>query len=665
MTEPSRAVFLSYASQDAEAARRICDALRAAGIEVWFDQSELRGGDAWDQKIRQQIRDCVLFVPIISANADARTEGYFRLEWKLAVERSRLMADDAGFLVPVVIDTTPDAAARVPDKFREVQWTRLAGGETPPGFVQRVSHLLSPGPHVGPTSAVAARPVGASSRSKPALPLILAALVIGCGYFVVAKFFESRHVAEPPMAATILASPAQSTIPEKSIAVLPFLDMSEKHDQEYFSDGLTEALIDLLAQIPDLHVPARTSSFYFKGKPATVSEIAKALNVAHVLEGSVRRSGNMLRVTAQLIRAKDGYHLWSQTFDHKIEEIFKMQDDIANSVAQVLKVKLQGGADKLSTSPIDLDAYTLFLEGRSEYLKTGNRAITLDAISKYRRALEIAPDYAPAWVALSSATAWAADNYWLPPVAALKDAKELAEHAVQLAPQSPDARVQFARILREADHDYAAAEAELAKAVKLDPSGPVVLGALAENAKRAGEYEKAIALYQQALRADPLSISLLQRLGDVHYRAGNLKEAERIARQVLALDAALPFSHAHLSFILSEEGRGDEALKELQTELAPMGRLAGLVRAYHALGRQSDAESAMSEWERQYGKDHATGAAMLREFIGDRDAALHWVDVAISKNEDLTFIKSDRSFAQLRMDPRYDQLRARIDAQSK
>ena len=145
-TEPSRAVFLSYASQDAEAAQRICEALRAAGVEVWFDQSELRGGDAWDQKIRRQIKECALFVPVISANTQARGEGYFRLEWKLAVDRSHLMADDAPFLFPVVIDDTPDATARVPDRFREVQWTRLNVKDTPETLAARVSKLLGGAP---------------------------------------------------------------------------------------------------------------------------------------------------------------------------------------------------------------------------------------------------------------------------------------------------------------------------------------------------------------------------------------------------------------------------------------------------------------------------------------------------------------------------------------
>ena len=133
MTESNRAVFLSYAAEDAEAAQRICATLRAAGIELWFDQSELRGGDAWDAEIRRQIKACVLFMPLISMHSRARVEGYFRLEWKLAVDRSHLMAEERTFLVPVVIDGTDETDARVPDRFREVQWTRLPGGETPRG----------------------------------------------------------------------------------------------------------------------------------------------------------------------------------------------------------------------------------------------------------------------------------------------------------------------------------------------------------------------------------------------------------------------------------------------------------------------------------------------------------------------------------------------------
>src|SRR5260370_18211577 len=165
MTEPKKAVFLSYASQDAAAALRICEALRAAGIEVWFDQSELRGGDAWDAAIRRQIKACSLFMPVISASTCARVEGYFRLEWKLAVDRSYLIAAEKAFIVPVVIDGTRDSDALVPDRFREVQWTRLADGANATAFAERVSRLLStaPSPAGAPRSAPTSVPMAAPS----------------------------------------------------------------------------------------------------------------------------------------------------------------------------------------------------------------------------------------------------------------------------------------------------------------------------------------------------------------------------------------------------------------------------------------------------------------------------------------------------------------------
>src|SRR5450432_432526 len=197
MTEPFRAVFLSYASQDADSARRICEALRAAGIEVWFDQSELRGGDVWDHKIRQQIQDCSLFVPIISAHTDARTEGYFRLEWKLAVDRSYLMADDAPFLFPVVIDATTDVGARVPEKFRAVQWTRLPAGETPAAFPQRVSALLAGTAKPSPTRALGG-PVHPTQKSRPSRRLGIAAIaVLAVGAIAVLSW---REMTLPPNA---------------------------------------------------------------------------------------------------------------------------------------------------------------------------------------------------------------------------------------------------------------------------------------------------------------------------------------------------------------------------------------------------------------------------------------------------------------------------------
>jgi hypothetical protein len=218
MTEPAKAVFLSYASQDAAAARPIADALRAAGIEVWFDQSELRGGDVWDQTNRRQIRECALFVPIISADTQARPEGYFRLEWRLAEQRTHLMGRSRAFIVPVCVDATPETEADVPDSFSAAQWTRLPAGNTPSAFVERVSRLLSPDEQIASTAArapVAAAPAkanlhaataagvdaatphsAAAGRSKLAWLLLAVAVAIAAGYFAVDRWVLSKRAVE-------------------------------------------------------------------------------------------------------------------------------------------------------------------------------------------------------------------------------------------------------------------------------------------------------------------------------------------------------------------------------------------------------------------------------------------------------------------------------------
>lgn len=326
-SRPTEAVFLSYASEDAEAAKRICDALRAAGIEVWFDQSELRGGDAWDRKIRDQIQDCRLFIPVISANTESRDEGYFRREWRLGVERAGDMVHKRTFLVPVVIDGTSERGAAVPEKFQELQWTRLPGGETPPEFVQRVAALVGPAggsdaavPSLraglsGVTARVARAPASRARDRRWPYTALIGALVAGAIALMLVRPWRSLQL---PSTNT----PAPVAVAEKSVAVLPFTDLSEKKDQEYFADGLTEEIIDILTRVPGLRVPARTSAFYFKGKNVPISEIARALNVATVLEGSVRKSGNHYRITAQLIRGDTGAHVWSKTFDREATNVF-------------------------------------------------------------------------------------------------------------------------------------------------------------------------------------------------------------------------------------------------------------------------------------------------------------------------------------------------------
>src|SRR5579862_3191336 len=385
------AVFLSYASQDGQAARLICEALRAAGIEVWLDQSELRGGDAWDQSIRRQIKNCALFMPLISKHTHERAEGYFRLEWKLAVDRSHFITAHKAFLLPVVIDATGDDEEHVPDKFREVQWTRLPAGETPPEFVKRVKQLLSAGlPQ--PAGATIARPAPVSARRSRLNPGWLAVV----GLAALAAFGAYLFIAKP-----WVGKPAPQVFapPPHSIAVLPFVNMSGDKDQEYFSDGLTEELLNSLAQINELQVADRTSAFSFKGKDNDIGVIGRKLNVGAVLEGSVRRSAHTIRITAQLINAVTGYHLWSHTYDRDLGDVLKLETEIATSVASALKVSLLGDeATKIelggTRNPAAFDAY---LRGRKIHLAKHEAKDYQAAIAAYTEAIGLDPNYALAF----------------------------------------------------------------------------------------------------------------------------------------------------------------------------------------------------------------------------------------------------------------------------
>ncbi len=270
MSETNKAVFLSYASQDAEAAKRICDALRGAGVEVWFDQSELVGGDAWDQKIRKQIKECALFVPVISANTQARMEGYFRREWKLAVERTHDMADHVTFLVPVVLDDTRDREAHVPEAFLKVQWTRLSGGETPPTFAERVRKLLKGGTETvaakvgAPLDGARGRPQGTPLRRNLSRPWVVATL-FGAAAAVALAIWRPWHGAEkPPVAPTSAPAAPQSEARQLAGRARVLIDAIDSTADDFATaEGLVKRALELDANDGEIWaVSSRLNSSY-------------------------------------------------------------------------------------------------------------------------------------------------------------------------------------------------------------------------------------------------------------------------------------------------------------------------------------------------------------------------------------------------------------------
>jgi TolB-like protein len=663
---PTGAVFLSYASQDSDAARRICDALRAASINVWFDQSELRGGDAWDRRIRKQIHDCALFIPIISANSQARLEGYFRLEWKLAVERTHLMSDRVAFLVPVVIDDTVDAQADVPERFRAVHWMRLPGGVTQLEFVARIKRLLTAEP---PTTA--GFPTGAASGSSPiplttgrpsplrrALPIAVALLgLVALAYILFERLWISKPAA--PTAASNAASSsgapsAAFTPPPHSIAVLPFADMSQNHDQEYFGDGMAEEIVSLLVKVPDLKVIGRTSSFQFKGKADDLRKVGAALGAAYVVEGSVRRSGDHIRVTVQLIDTHDGTHRWSETYDRQASDTLKIQDEIAANVVRALQLEVtSAGFLRGRVLPRNGETYDSYLRGLHA-LNRFNQPGMNEAVAHFRHALTLDPHFVPAAEQLARTLcdqpAWG----FVPPSIGYEQARVAADAALKLAPQSAIAHAVLGCVHVWYDWDWPAALQEVETAMALSPNDPFVLGTAAIQRGAVGQWVESLSLCHAALSTDPLHAGAYQISFWTFIHLGRFAEAERAIRRVLEISPTYTGAHFQLGLILLMEGRSQEALTEMQKEIPLGGRAAGLVLVYHALRRTQEADAELAQLEVEHASDMAMWIAGLHAFRGQKDQAFTWLEKAYAqKDHYLWTIKTDPLLKNLEADPRY------------
>ena len=628
MSEPVRAIFLSYASQDADAARRICDALRAAGLEVWFDQSELRGGDAWDASIRRQVKECALFVPVISANTDARSEGYFRLEWKLAVDRSHLMADDQAFLLPVVIDATREASARVPDRFRERQWSRLEDAGAMAAFAQRVSRMAS-------GAALPPEPHGA--------------------------------VRETPVAAS-----AQGDTP--SIAVLAFANRSNAADDEYFSDGLADELLNVLAKMRGLRVAARTSAFSFKGKQATVAEIGRALKVATVLEGSVRKAGNRVRIAVQLVKVSDGYQLWSETYDRTLDDIFAVQDDIAQSVVKELRTTLMGEAPSASlassvTAEVvaaargrsgNSEAHRLLLLGRHLIDRLSGQDI-VRSIEHLEEAVAIDPGYALAWAWLGVARTHASALGLAPVAEGNARAGDAARMALQLEPDLVEGYLSICWNQMMHGWDWQGARASIGRALQLAPGNADALSAAALLDYNLGRLEEALAFAQRAVEQDPLNAKSYTHLGRTLAALQRFADAERAYRKALELSPDGVAFRLLLSLILQYQGRHDEAIATALEEKADWARLTALAILHYAGGNLAESDKTLAELIERHAETSAYQIAQAYAARGEADPAFAWLERGyVQRDSGLGVMKPSLGLRPLHADPRWPAFLAKM-----
>ena len=466
-------------------------------------------------------------------------------------------------------------------------------------------------------------------------------------------FWRYQHAGDT----TMVAAPPSPSMPaavaadDHSIAVLPFVNMSSDKEQEYFSDGLSEELLNLLAQVPQLRVIARTSSFSFKGKEVDVATIAKTLNVANVLEGSVRKSGDTIRITAQLIRAADSSHLWSRTYDRQMTDVFKVQDEIAAAVVDELKIKLLKVAPKRPVT--DPQAYAFFLQGR-EVMRQFNPEAIEQAIALYKQALSIDPAYAPAWDGL-------ADGYYNEVdlgVASVDQALPLAREAIDKAlgndPGYAPAYARAALIEGAIEGDLAAAARHLEQGFALDPANLDLIGVAIKIARRLGRPQQTLDFAEYVVGRDPVNVYGHEQVAISYNYAGRLDEALAAYRTGLKLNPGSAAQHSQIGDVLIAKGDAKAALSEYQQEPVESFRLLGLSAAYHALGRKAESDAALDEVIRKYERTMPTNIAWVFAFRGEGDRTFEWLNKAVEYRDiALGTIPFDPWWRIMHSDPRW------------
>jgi TolB-like protein/Flp pilus assembly protein TadD len=497
--------------------------------------------------------------------------------------------------------------------------------------------------------------------------LTISLIIVALAFIVIDRLWLrekiTKQVKLPPIA---VSAPEQKAKPESvqlqfppnSIAVLPFVNMSSDAEQEYFSDGISEELLNLLAKVPELQVIARTSSFAFKGKETKIADVAKELNVSHVLEGSVRKSGNRVRITAQLIRSEDSVHLWSETYDRTLDDIFAIQDEIATAVVSGLKVAMLGEATPQVTTT-NPEAYALFLQSRHVSNRYTKEAYAR-AESLLNKSLAIDPGFAPAWRELGEIYS-AQEDFGRP----LDEARALAKSAFQKALElDPDYAPVFASLslLARRDIDFVTADQHLKQAMKLNRNSAFPFGAAASLSRTFGRFDQSIELAQNAISVNPVSSSGYANLGYSQYYAGRLDEASSSFRKSISLNPDRFRAYFYLGRVLLAQGELQEAYVEIQKVTDDAFQLAGLAMAYHALGDTLASDQAATRLSENWGETAAFQIAEVYAYRGQMDLAIMWLRKAHnSRDAGLAILLGNPVFKTLESDVRYRSLVEKLD----
>jgi TolB-like protein/DNA-binding winged helix-turn-helix (wHTH) protein len=477
---------------------------------------------------------------------------------------------------------------------------------------------------------------------------IIPALVVVAAAGIGAYFRQARNAANVP------------SLNNTSIAVLPFADLSPAKDQEYFSDGLSEQLINDLAKVAGLKVVGRSSAFQFRGKNQDLRDVGRKLGVVNILEGSVRREGNHVRITAALSKVDDGFQLWSQTYDREIKDIFVVQDEIALAATEALRLKLLGG----NGQPVVSTLRSANPEGYQDYLQAeyfigrGRSKEELDKALAYTdKAIQLDEKYAPGWALRASVQNLMTEVGLIDPREGFRKARADAERAIALDPTLAAAYMALAKTQISCDWDWDAADTSVTKAAALEPGSVDILRIRSDLSMVLGNLDQAIELYQQAVALDPLRANSHLALGELMYKAGRYDEAQAALQQALYLNPQAAYVHVVLGQILIAQGKAQQALAEIEKEPSQWAQLTGRALTYHALGREQDSNAALAALIAKYDTVSAYQIAQVHAYRGESDQSFEWLERAYKQRDTgLPSLNTDPLFKSLRHDPRYTEL---------
>ena len=607
-------IFVCYAHEDDEVVYPEIRWLRDQGINIWYDEG-ISAGKVWRRELAVAIQGASKLLYYIS-NASLRSEHCNReIEYAL---------DKDVEVVPVYLDESE----LTPELDLALNRVQALHRDQNANYSQHLLNALGQTAETAPQSPRQNR----RFRWRRYVPIgLVAALLVGIGWW----YWDVPMMDAEDVDVT-------QTSDDASIAVLPFVNLSRDPEQEFFVDGLSEELLNLLARIPELNVAARTSSFSFKDKDLEIPEIASRLKVAHVLEGSVRKHRNQLRITAQLIQADNGYHVWSETYDRHLDNVFQIQEDIAIAVVDALRITLLGEAPK--TRRTDPAAYQLFLKG--QYLKRQLSPDSLNrAIRAFKQAVEIDPAYVPAWAELADTYLWGGGSDEV----SYEEGAALADQAIQTA-ISTDPDYAFAYYVRGIHwiffrNRFKEGIEDFEHALKLDPDDAFLVAAIGKGAFLAGKFDLAIAQYKTALAMEPIVPEFHFYLGRAYLSSGRLDDAEASLRTVLSLSPPSLYGKNELCQTLLLKGEFEAALAESDNSFTR-------AIAHHELGNAAKADKALSDLI-ENSRPYST--AMVYGYRGEVDKTFEWLNNLLENSDYYpTFILTETAFRSVHSDPRWE-----------